>query len=77
MANGRASTQEETEGQLQIISDETSGKILGASIAGANASEMIHIFSVAMTAGMTTARLKNIVFAHPTLSEIISEALAK
>jgi len=76
-ANGRALTQEETDGQLQIISEETSGKILGASIAGANASEMIHVFSVALTAGMTTAQLKNIVFAHPSLSEIIAEALAK
>ncbi|MDR0292252.1 MAG: dihydrolipoyl dehydrogenase [Elusimicrobium sp.] len=76
-ANGRALTQEETDGQIQIISEENSGKILGAAIAGANASEMIHIFSVAMAAGMTTARLKNIVFAHPSLSEIIAEALNK
>ncbi|MGB2579993.1 dihydrolipoamide dehydrogenase [Elusimicrobium simillimum] len=77
MANGRALTQEETEGQLQIISDADSGKILGAAIAGANASEMIHIFSVAITAAMTTAQLRDIVFAHPTLSELITEALSK
>ena len=76
-ANGRALTQEETDGSIQIISEESSGKILGASIAGANASEMVHIFSVALAAGMTTAQLKNIVFAHPSLSEIIAEALAK
>jgi len=76
-ANGRAAAQDETDGQIQIISDETSGKILGASIAGANASEIIHVFSVALAAGMTTAQLKNAVFAHPTFSEIVSEALNK
>ncbi|ACC98913.1 Dihydrolipoamide dehydrogenase [Elusimicrobium minutum Pei191] len=77
LANGRAQTQDETEGQLQIFSDAKTLKILGAAIAGPNASEMIHIFSVAIAAGMTTTRLKDVVFAHPSLSEIITEALAK
>jgi len=77
MSNGRALTQEETEGQAQIFADSTTGKILGAAIAGANASEMVHVFSVALHAGMTAEQMKEIVFAHPSLTEIIKEALHK
>ncbi|WP_424245088.1 dihydrolipoamide dehydrogenase [Elusimicrobium posterum] len=77
MANGRALTQDSAEGQIQIVSNEENGVILGAQIAGPDASEMIHIFSVVLHAKMTTAQLKEIVWAHPSLSEIIHEALAK
>lgn len=77
LANGRAVAQGDTEGFLEIFTDEKSGKILGAHIIGATASEIIHIVAVAIHANMTKDELKDMVFAHPTFSELIYEALAK
>lgn len=77
MASGRAMTQDETEGFVQVVSDAATGEILGAQIAGVSATEMIHIFSVAIKAKMTVSDLKGVVFAHPTMSETIHEALLR
>jgi dihydrolipoamide dehydrogenase len=75
LSSGRAVAQDETEGFAQIVSDVKTGLILGAQIAGANATEIAHIPLTAMKAGMKAEDLKKIVFAHPTISEIIKEAV--
>jgi dihydrolipoamide dehydrogenase len=67
----------ETDGFFQVVSDKTSGKILGAQIIGPDATELIHIFSVALKAGMTTQDLRSVTFAHPSLAEGIKEALSR
>lgn len=77
LANGRAQTMDQTEGFVEILSDADTGKILGASLAAPNASELISILAVALQAGMTVEQLKQVVFPHPTLSEMIGEALSK
>lgn len=77
LANGRAQTQAETEGYFEILSERATGKILGANLCGAGATEIIHIISVALAAEMTTDQLKEVVFAHPTLSEALGDALSK
>jgi dihydrolipoamide dehydrogenase len=77
MANGRALTQEATEGFIQIIVDEKTDKIIGAQIVGTGASEMIHIPQMAILAGLTARQLEENIFAHPTMSEAIKDALAK
>lgn len=77
LANGRAMTQNETEGFFEILSDRATGKILGASLCGASATEIIHIISVALAANMTTEQLKEVIFAHPTVSEALADALNK
>jgi dihydrolipoamide dehydrogenase len=77
MASGRALTQNETEGFVQLVSDAQNGKLLGGQIVGAGASEMIHILGIAISAGMTAAQLRKFVFGHPTMSEIIHEALLR
>ena len=77
MANGRALTQEATEGFVQIVADAKTDKIIGAQIVGAGGSEMIHIPQTAILAGFTAHQLEETVFAHPTMSEAIKEALAK
>ncbi|MBV9079575.1 MAG: NAD(P)/FAD-dependent oxidoreductase [Elusimicrobia bacterium] len=64
----------EIDGFVQIVSDPTDGRILGAQIIGAHATELIHIFSVALKKDMTTAELADVMFAHPTLGETIREA---
>ncbi len=77
LANGRALTQDEGEGFTQILSDAKTGKIVGAQIVGPSAAELIHIPLLAIHAGMTAIRLAKIVFAHPTVSETIKDAVNK
>lgn len=67
----------DTEGFVQVVSNPETGEILGAQIIGAHATELIHIFSVALKAGMTTNRLGDVIFAHPTLAEMVKEACRK
>lgn len=67
----------EGEGFIQVVSDKASGKLLGAQIVGPHATELIHVFAVALKAGLTAAALREVVFAHPTLSEGIREALSR
>lgn len=73
LANGRAVAQEQTEGYAELLTD-PAGKILGATLVGANAAELIHIISVALQAGFTLAQLQEVIFAHPTLAEAVAEA---
>ena len=77
LANGRALTMDSAEGFVEILSDATSGKLLGASLACPNASDIVSTFTVALQAGLTVEQLKEVVFAHPTISEAIGEALSR
>jgi dihydrolipoamide dehydrogenase len=77
MANGRAVTQEAAEGFAQIIADAKTDKIIGAQIVGCGAGEMIHIPQMAILAGLTARQLEENIFAHPTMSEAIKDALTK
>lgn len=77
LANGRAVTQEETEGFAQIVEDEETGLILGAQIVGPSAGEMIHIPLIAMAAKMKAKEAGELIFAHPTVSEALKEAMLK
>jgi dihydrolipoamide dehydrogenase len=63
----------EADGFVQIVSD-PSGLVLGAQIIGPHATELIHIFSIALKAKMSLKELASVVFAHPTLSEVIRDA---
>lgn len=65
----------ETQGLLKIISDKNTGSILGASIMGPKATEIIGILTLALSSKLNLKQLRSAIFAHPTLSESISEAL--
>lgn len=77
LASGRALTQDAGEGFIEILSDKKTGQIIGAQMAGLYASELIHILAVAVNAKLTTTQLREVVFAHPTVSESILDALNK
>lgn len=77
LANGRALSQNQSEGFAQILTEESTNKIVGAQIVGAQAGELIHIIALAMKHQMTLADLTEMIFAHPTLSEVIKEAALK
>ncbi len=75
--SARALAEGETEGFLQIISEKENGKILGAQMIGPHVTEIIHILSVALSQGLTRENLREVIFAHPTLSEGIRSALER
>ncbi|MBB6478596.1 dihydrolipoyl dehydrogenase [Spirochaeta isovalerica] len=71
--NGKAKATGHSEGLVKIVSDKE-GHILGAHIAGRNASEMIHELLLAKKEGITLDRLAEMIHVHPSLSESIMEA---
>jgi dihydrolipoamide dehydrogenase len=75
--SAKALAAREADGFVQIVSDPESGRILGAQIIGPHATELIHVFSVALKKEMTLAELGDVMFAHPTLSEVIRDAARK
>lgn len=72
---GLARIIDEAQGFLKIISERKTGLILGASIIGPKATEIIGIMTLAISSKLNIEQLRSTIFAHPTLSESISEAL--
>jgi dihydrolipoamide dehydrogenase len=72
-ANGKALCMGEGEGFVKVIA-KPDGKVLGVHIMGPHASDLIQEAVLAIEKGITTAELSNIVHAHPTLSEALSES---
>jgi dihydrolipoamide dehydrogenase len=72
---GMAHVLEETEGLIKLIVDKKNQTILGASIIGALSTEIIGILTLAIQNQIKLDCLKKTVFAHPTISEGILEAL--
>ncbi len=68
--HGKAMVAGEEEGFVKLLTSEESGEIIGASVVGAHASELIHEITVAMRFHATAADLAAIPHYHPTLSEI-------
>jgi dihydrolipoamide dehydrogenase len=75
LASGMARILEETEGFLKIISDKKTSVVLGASIIGPKATELIGALTIAAANRLSIPQLKETIFAHPTLSECLGEAL--
>ncbi|MCL6571259.1 MAG: dihydrolipoyl dehydrogenase [Bacillus sp. (in: Bacteria)] len=73
-ANGRALALNQTDGFVKLITRKEDGLIIGAQIAGSNASDMIAELGLAIEAGMTAEDLAMTIHAHPTLGEITMEA---
>jgi pyruvate/2-oxoglutarate dehydrogenase complex dihydrolipoamide dehydrogenase (E3) component len=68
--HGKSLVMGEIEGFVKMIADTTTGEILGASVVGPEAAELIHAVTVAMHFKCTVAEFARIPFYHPTLSEI-------
>ncbi|MFT8870941.1 MAG: dihydrolipoyl dehydrogenase [Sporolactobacillus sp.] len=73
-ANGRALTLGETDGFLKMITRSSDGLVLGAQIVGADASDLISEFALAIESGMTAEDIALTIHAHPTLGEMAMEA---
>ncbi len=72
--NGRSLTMGETEGMVKIVADAETDKLLGATIVGPRASDMIAEIVMAMEFKASAEDVGKTIHAHPTLSEIIKEA---
>jgi dihydrolipoamide dehydrogenase len=70
-ANAKAKIKGFDGGFVKILFDETSHKILGASIIGDDATELIHQFLIIINSKLTIDDISSMIFAHPTLSEVI------
>ncbi|WP_226034580.1 dihydrolipoyl dehydrogenase [Aquibacillus saliphilus] len=73
-ANGRALSLNDSDGFVKLITRKDDGLVIGAQIAGPNASDMIAELGLAIEAGMTAEDLALTIHAHPTLGEITMEA---
>jgi len=71
--NDRAIAERSTHGGVKIVVGKK-GKILGGSVVGAHAGEMIHMLSVAMTGKMKASQLAQIISPYPTRSEAVKRA---
>lgn len=65
----RAIETDETAGILKLLVDPESERVLGCSIVGAEAGELLHVFSVLMQAGASVKALVDAECVHPTLAE--------
>jgi dihydrolipoamide dehydrogenase len=72
--NGKAIAMGETEGFVKTVFDGRTGALIGAHMIGAEVTEMIQGFALAMTLEATEAELQATVFPHPTMSEAMHEA---
>jgi dihydrolipoamide dehydrogenase len=73
-ANGRAMALGETDGQVKILSDATTDRILGVHIIGARAGDLIAEATAAIEFGASSEDLARTCHAHPTLPEVTKEA---
>ncbi|MBT9473130.1 MAG: dihydrolipoyl dehydrogenase [Pseudomonadota bacterium] len=72
--NGKAIASGETDGFVKTIFDEKTGALIGAHMIGAEVTEMIQGFTLAITLEATEEELFATVFPHPTMSEAMHEA---
>ena len=74
-ANGKAIALGEPEGLVKTVFDAKTGQLLGAHLIGAEVTELIQGFVIAMQLETTEAELMHTVFPHPTLSEMMHESV--
>ncbi|TIO32953.1 MAG: dihydrolipoyl dehydrogenase [Mesorhizobium sp.] len=74
-ANGKAIALGEDQGFIKTIFDKKTGQLLGAHMIGAEVTELIQGFVVAMNLETTEEELMHTIFPHPTLSEMMKESV--
>jgi dihydrolipoamide dehydrogenase len=75
IGNGKAIALGEPEGMVKTIFDAKTGELLGAHMVGAEVTELIEGFVVAMNLETTEEELIHTIFPHPTLSEMMKESV--
>ena len=75
VGNGKAIALGEDQGLVKVIFDKKTGELLGAHMVGAEVTELIQGYVVAMNLETTEEELIHTIFPHPTLSEMMKEAV--
>jgi len=75
IGNGKAIALGEDQGLVKVIFDKKTGQLLGAHMVGAEVTELIQGYVIAMNLETTEEELMRTVFPHPTLSEMMGEAV--
>jgi dihydrolipoamide dehydrogenase len=75
VGNGKAIALGEDQGLIKVIFDKKTGALLGAHMVGAEVTELIQGYVVAMNLETTEEELMHTIFPHPTLSEMMKEAV--
>ncbi len=73
--NGKAIALGEPDGMVKTLFDASTGQLLGAHMVGAEVTELIQGFSIAMTLETTELDLMHAIFPQPTLSEMMHESV--
>jgi NAD(P)H dehydrogenase (quinone) len=73
-ANARALIDGDPRGFVKLLSDPATGVVLGGSIVGARAAELISVVALAVTANLRVTDLAESLFVHPALAEALAEA---
>jgi len=74
-ASAMAHIVDEVDGFVKIISNQENNRIIGASIIGPHATELISTLVVTISACLTADQIRGMIFAHPTFSESLRETL--
>lgn len=73
-ANGKVLTTGDSRGFIKIIKNKKTGRVIGSSIIGIHATDLISELTLAIQNGLTTREIVETVHPHPTTSEVIHEA---
>jgi len=72
-ANGRSVAHNETTGQIRVVRNNSTNKILGITIVGSIATELVTLARLLL--GLSAEQLSPITFPHPTVSETLEDAI--
>jgi dihydrolipoamide dehydrogenase len=75
IGNGKAIALGEDQGLIKTVFDADTGELLGAHMVGAEVTELIQGYTIARSLETTEAELMGTIFPHPTLSEMMHEAV--
>jgi len=75
LGNGKAIALGEAEGLVKTVFDAETGELLGAHMIGAEVTELIQGYTIARSGELTDVELAHTIFPHPTLSEMMHEAV--
>ena len=73
-SSAKAMINDDTRGFVKLISDPATGVVLGGSIVGRHAAELISVIALCVQNQLTVQDLNETLFVHPTLSETLTEA---
>lgn len=74
-ANGKAMSMGDTDGFVKMIIESDSGKLLGCHIIGPHAADLVQEVAICMTSGLTAEAIASTIHAHPTLNEVVANAI--